>query len=35
MAFPEGSELVAIFNTALAELQQNGKLDEMIKNWLY
>ena len=35
MAFPEGSELVAIFNTALAELQESGKLDEMIKHWLY
>ncbi|MBR5224084.1 MAG: amino acid ABC transporter substrate-binding protein [Clostridia bacterium] len=35
MAFPEGSELVAIFNTALAELQKSGKLDEMIKHWLY
>ena len=35
MAFPSGSELVEIFNGALAELQANGKLDEMIKHWLY
>ena len=35
MAFPSGSELVEVFNTALAELKASGKLDEMIKRWLY
>ena len=35
MAFPSGSELVEIFNGALAEMQANGKLDELIKHWLY
>ena len=35
MAFPSGSELVEVFNTALAELKASGKLDEMIKHWLY
>ena len=35
MAFPSGSELVEIFNGALAEMQASGKLDELIKHWLY
>ena len=35
MAFPDGSELVEVFNTALAELKASGKLDAMIKSWLY
>jgi len=35
MAFPTGSELVEIVNGALAELKASGKLDEMIKGWLY
>ncbi len=35
MAFPNGSELVALFNGALADMQESGKLDEMIKYWLY
>ena len=35
MAFPKGSELVPVFNEALAQLKQSGKLDEMIHQWLY
>ena len=35
MAFPKGSELTAIFNEALNELKESGKLDEMIHQWLY
>ena len=35
MAFPKGSELVEVFNSALVTLQESGKLDEMIKGWLY
>ena len=32
MAFPKGSELVPVFNEALAQLKQSGKLDEMIRS---
>ena len=32
---PKGSELVPVFNEALAQLKQSGKLDEMIHQWLY
>ena len=35
MAFPKGSELTPIFNEALAQLKESGKLDEMIHQWLY
>ena len=35
MAFPTGSELVEVINGALVELKASGKLDEMIKSWLY
>ena len=35
MAFPSGSELVEVFNGALAEMKASGKLDELIKSWLY
>lgn len=34
IAFPKGSELVTIFNDALAEMKENGKLDEIISTWL-
>ena len=35
MAFPTGSELVELVNGALVEMKASGKLDEMIKYWLY
>ena len=34
IAFPKGSELVSIFNDELAKMQENGKLDEILTNWL-
>lgn len=33
VAFPKQSPLVGEFNRVLAEISQNGKLDEMIKQW--
>ncbi len=35
MAFPEGSELVSVFNEGIQALKDSGKLDEMIQYWLY
>lgn len=34
IAFPQGSELVSIFNEELAKMEANGKLDEIISSWL-
>ncbi len=34
IAFPKGSELVSIFNDELAKMKENGKLDEILTNWL-
>ncbi|PSB13634.1 ABC transporter substrate-binding protein [filamentous cyanobacterium CCP2] len=33
MAFPKDSELVSEFNQVLAEMQQNGTMDELTKKW--
>lgn len=35
IAFPKGSELTALVNAALQQLTESGKLDAMIKQWLY
>ncbi len=35
IAFPKGSELVELINGALKELQEDGTLDTLIKQWLY
>ena len=35
IAFPKGSELVDLVNGALTELQNDGTLDTLIKQWLY
>lgn len=34
MAFPQGSELVAVFDAEIEKMQENGKLDEILANWL-
>jgi arginine/lysine/histidine transporter system substrate-binding protein len=33
IAFPKGSELVPEFNRVIAEMRQNGKLDELSQKW--
>lgn len=35
IAFPKGSELVELVNGVLTELQADGTLDALIKQWLY
>ncbi len=35
IAFPKGSELTEVFNTALQEMIDSGEMDELIKKWLY
>ena len=35
IAFPKGSELVELVNGVLTELQEDGTLDTLIKQWLY
>lgn len=35
MAFPKDSELVPLFNEAIAAMQASGKLQELITKWLY
>ncbi|URN96597.1 MAG: ABC transporter permease subunit [Candidatus Pristimantibacillus lignocellulolyticus] len=33
IAFPKGSPYVAEFNTVIAQMQENGKLDELLLKW--
>lgn len=35
MAFPKGSELVALFNGVIEEMQASGQMQELITKWLY
>lgn len=35
IAFPKGSELVPVINEAIQTLIDSGKMDEMVKYWLY
>ena len=35
IAFPKGSALVELVNGVLTELQEDGTLDTLIKQWLY
>ena len=34
IAFPKGSELVPIFNEALAQMKEDGTMDEIVSSWL-
>ena len=34
IAFPKGSELVPIFNGALAQMKEDGTMDEIVSSWL-
>ena len=34
IAFPKGSELVAIFDEALTEMKEDGTIDAILTEWL-
>ena len=34
IAFPKGSELVAIFDEALVEMKEDGTIDAILTEWL-
>ncbi len=33
IAFPKGSDLVGDFNKVLAEMKEDGTMDELVKKW--
>lgn len=35
IAFPKGSELVALFDTAIQEMIDSGEMEKLVKFWLY